>query len=109
MFIRSKKDGTDHTTGFSSQFSFASLIARLFHTSVISGLNSIVVLWIIVTFKKKKTSADKYCQLHSCFFFLQYSSSASLLIKRNWPKDRGFLGNSCNTSRMCCSCKLTYR
>lgn len=49
MFIRSKKDGTNHRAGYSSQFSFAPLIARLFHTSVISGLTSIIVLWSIVT------------------------------------------------------------
>lgn len=52
MFIRSDKDGTNHTTGYSSQFSFASLIARLFHTSVTSGLTSIIVLWSMLTLKK---------------------------------------------------------
>lgn len=49
MFIRSNKDGLNHTAGYSTQFTFASLIVGLFHTSVISGLTSIMLLQTIVT------------------------------------------------------------
>lgn len=49
--IRSNTDGTNHTAGCSSQFSFASQLQN-FHTSVISDLASIIVLWSTATLNR---------------------------------------------------------